>query len=189
MRHVLKAVNTYILKMLVLLAVTLSLTNCAATNKKVTQDFKPGTDFTSYKTFSWHNFSSDVHTNDQIAIQHEVEQQLSQQGFQLVTVNADLVLDLTIIKHVASPSSTGVGLSIGLPIGRHGSLGLGTNKLLGKDEKFSALIILDITAKASNQVLWRGSADEVPLDYFTLRNQAKLNPVLHDLVKQFPPKK
>ncbi|RYY76700.1 MAG: DUF4136 domain-containing protein [Gammaproteobacteria bacterium] len=170
------------------LFVTFFLTSCANTNK-VTQDFKPDTDFSSYKTFSWHNFSSDVHGNDQIAIQHEIEQQLSQQGFQLVATNADVVLDLTIIKHVASASSTGVGLSVGLPIGRHGSIGLGTSKLLGKDEKFSALIILDITAKASNQVLWRGSADEVPLDYFTLRNQAKLNPILRDLVKQFPPKK
>jgi len=67
-------------------------------------------------------------------------------------------------------------------------VGLGTNKLLGNDQKFSALIILDITAKASNQVLWRGSADEIPLEYFTLRNQPKLNLTLRDLVKQFPPK-
>ena len=188
MRQLLKYVNVYIVKTLILLAITLTLTNCATTNK-VTQDYKPGTDFSSYKTFSWHNFSSDIHSNDQIAIQHEVEQQLSQQGFQLVTANADVLLDLTLIKHLASPSSTGVGLSVGLPIGRHGSIGLGTNKLLGSDEKFSALIILDITAKATNQILWRGSADEVPLEYFTLRNQAKLNPVLRDLVKQFPPKK
>ena len=187
MRHSFKYIDNYILKTLVLLVITLSLIGCATT-KKVTQDFKSDTDFTAYKTFSWHNYSSDIHTADQIAIQHEVEQQLSQQGCQLVTTNADVVLDLTIIKHVASPSSTGVGLSIGLPIGRHGSVGLGTNKLLGNDQKFSALIILDITAKASNQVLWRGSADEIPLEYFTLRNQPKLNLTLRDLVKQFPPK-
>src|SRR4051812_39519638 len=106
MRHSLKRGNIYILKILAPLVIALSLTSCSTTNK-VTQDFKPGTDFSAYKTFSWHNFSSDIHTNDQIAIQHEVEQQLSQQGFQLVTANADVLLDLTIIKHVASPSSTG----------------------------------------------------------------------------------
>lgn len=170
-----------------LLVLALFLTSCASTNK-VTQDFKPGTDFRAYKTFSWHNFSSDIATSNQLAIQHEVEQQLSQQGFQLVSSNADLILDLTIIKHAASAPSTGVGLSIGLPIGRHGAIGLGTSKLLDKDNKFAALIILDITSQSTNAVLWRGSAEDVPMDYFSLHNQAKLNSVLHNLIKQFPPK-
>lgn len=172
-----------------LLLVLLFVTGCATKNK-VTQDFKPGTDFRSYKTFNWHNFSSDISASNQIAIQREVEQQLSQQGFQLVanTGAADLVLDLSIIKQTASASNTGVGLSIGLPIGRSGSIGLGTSKLLGNDDKYAALIILDITAQATNQVLWRGSAEDVPLDHFSLRNEAKLNSVLANLTKQFPPK-
>jgi len=166
---------------------TLTLSGCAATNK-VTQDYKPNTDFRSYKTFSWHNFSSDVVSSDQLAIQRAVEQQLSQQGFQLVTAPSDLVLDLSIIKHAASLPSTGVGISIGLPIGRHGAIGLGTSKLLGNDDKIAALIILDITAQASQQVLWRGTAEDVPLSDFTLRNQAKLNTTLRNLIQQFPPK-
>jgi Domain of unknown function (DUF4136) len=156
------------------ICVALFLSGCATS--KVTQDYKPGTDFQAYKTFSWHNFSSDITPTDQLAIQHEVEQQLSQQGFQRVSVNA------------ASASSTGVGLSIGLPIGRHGAIGLGTSKLLGNDNKFAALIILDITAQSTQQVLWRGSADDVPMDYFSLQNQAKLKGVLQNLIKQFPPK-
>lgn len=179
-----------ILKITGLLLFALIFITSCATNNKVSQDFKPGTDFSSYKTFNWHNFSSDINASNQIAIQREVEQQLSQQGFKLVPASgaADLVLDLTIIKQAASASNTGVGLSIGLPIGRHGSLGLGTSKLLGNDEKYAALIILDITVQATNQVLWRGSAEAVPLDYFSLRNQAKLNGVLANLTKQFPPK-
>ncbi|RYY04821.1 MAG: DUF4136 domain-containing protein [Gammaproteobacteria bacterium] len=164
------------------------LISACATSSKVTQDFKAGTDFHSYKTFSWHNFSSDVPASDQIAIQHEVEQQLSQQGFQLVSGAADLILDLNIIKHAASSSSTGVGLSIGLPIGRHGGLGLGTNKLLGKDTNVVALIILDVTAQSTNEVLWRGSAEDVPLDNFSVRNKDQLATVIGKLVKQFPPK-
>ena len=182
MRQILKYTGTFLL-------VLLFVTGCATRNK-VTEDFKPGTDFRSYKTFNWHNFSSDISASNQIAIQREVEQQLSQQGFQLVanTGVADLVLDLSIIKQAASTSNTGVGLSIGLPIGRSGSIGLGTSKLLGNDGKYAALIILDITAQASNQVLWRGSAEDVPLDYFSLRNEAKLKSVLANLIRQFPPK-
>jgi hypothetical protein len=171
-----------------LLLLTLLLTACATSNK-VTQDYQPDTDFRPYKTFSWHNFSSDVTNSDQLAIQHSVEQQLLLQGFQLASSNADLTLDLTIIKHAASLPATGVGISIGLPIGHHGAIGLGTSKLLNNDNQVAALIILDITAQATNQVLWRGSAEDVPMNYFSLRNQTQLNSVLQNLVKQFPPKR
>jgi hypothetical protein len=178
-------VHKFTLSFFLLLAFLL--TGCATSNK-VTQDYKPDTDFKIYKTFSWHNFSSDITPCDQLAIQHQVEQQLTQQGFQLTTNNADLTLDLTIIKHAASLAATGVGLSIGLPIGRHGAIGLGTNKLLGNDNKFAALIILDITVQSTNQALWRGTAEDVPMTYFSLHNQAKLNDILQNLIKQFPPK-
>mgnify|MGYP003480140471 CR=1 FL=1 len=48
------------------------LSSCATTNK-VTQDYKPDTDFRPYKTFSWHNYSSDVISANQVAIQRAVE--------------------------------------------------------------------------------------------------------------------
>lgn len=172
-------------RLMLLLGFT-ALMGCATANK-VTQDYKPGTDFTRYKTFSWHNFASDIPNTDQLAIQRTVEQQLNQQGFSLVANNADLVLDLNIIKQRSSSSGSGVGISIGLPIGNHGAIGLGTNKLLNGDQ-MSGLIILDITAQQTNQILWRGSAESVPLSYFFLRNQAQLNSVLRNLLNQFPPK-
>ncbi len=174
----------FIMSMALIFALTLS--GCAT--NKVTQDYKPDTDFRPYKTFSWHNFSSDVVSADQLAIQRAVEQQLTQQGFELVSGLSDLVLDLSIIKQTASASSTGLGISIGLPIGRHGSIGLGTSKLLGNEAKVAALIILDITAQASGQILWRGTAENIPLSAFTLHNQAKLNATLRKLIEQFPPK-
>ncbi len=174
----------FIMSMALIFALTLS--GCAT--NKVTQDYKPDTDFRPYKTFSWHNFSSDVVSADQLAIQRAVEQQLTQQGFELVSGLSDLVLDLSIIKQTASASSTGLGISIGLPIGRHGSIGLGTSKLLGNESKVAALIILDITAQASGQILWRGTAENIPLSTFTLHNQAKLNATLRKLIEQFPPK-
>jgi len=178
---------TYKFRLLIVLLLGGLLTACA-TSRKVSQDYKAGTDFQSYKTFSWHNFSSDITPSDQLAIQRAVEQQLMQQGFQLVSELPDLILDLTILKHAVTPSSTGVGLSIGLPIGRHGGVGIGTNKLLGKNNNLKGLIILDITAQNTNQILWRGSADDVPLSYFALHNQPELNKILVSLVQQFPPK-
>ena len=88
-------VHKYTISFLLLLACALS--GCATSNK-VTQDFKPGTDFKTYKTFAWHNFSSDITTSNQIAIQHAIEQQLALQGFKLVNALPDVVLDLNIIQ-------------------------------------------------------------------------------------------
>ncbi len=171
----------------IFLLLSFALSGCA-TSSKVTQDYKPGTNFGSYKTFNWHNFSSDIHTSNQIAIQHKIEQRLALQGFTLVTEMPDLVLDLNIIKQTATPSNTGVGLSIGVPIGRHGGIGLGTHNLLNRDKGMAGLIILDITDQKTNQIVWRGSVENVPLKYFTLEHQADLNTILINLAQEFPPK-
>ena len=172
---------------ILMMSIIAILGSCATTNK-VTQDYKPDTDFRPYKTFSWHNYSSDVISANQVAIQRAVEQQLSQQGFTLVSGLSDLVLDMTIIKQAASTRSSSLGLSIGLPLGRHGSIGLGTSKLLGEKSYTEALVILDITAQETHQILWRGTAENIPLSDFTLQNQVKLNARLRDLLQQFPPK-
>ena len=169
------------------LCIILLLNGCA-TNNRVSQDFKPGTDFSAVKTFAWHNVSSQVTNIDNVSIQRTIERELTLQGLQLVSSNPDVVLDLNIISQKSTASKTGLGLSLGLPIGNSGSLGLGTSKLLGQDNKQEGLIILDITKQASSQVIWRGTAEAVPLTYFTLRNEAQLNKVLQNLLAQFPPK-
>ncbi len=174
-------------KSAILLGAFSLLVACATTNK-VTQDFKEGTNFQQYKSFSWHNFSSDINGTDQLAIQNQIDQLLVQKGFKKVDANADVILDLNIIKQRNTGSGSGVGLSIGLPLGRHGSIGLGGSQLLDGGDKMAGLIILDITAQHTGQVIWRGSADAVPMTYFFARNQSQLQSILHDLVNQFPPK-
>lgn len=166
----------------------LSLLFACATTNKVTQDFKEGTNFQQYKSFSWHNFSSDISGTDQLAIQNQIEQLLSQKGLKKVEANADVILDLNIIKQRNTSSGSGVGLSIGLPVGRHGSIGLGGSQLLDGSDKMAGLIILDITAQQTGQVIWRGSAEAIPMTYFFARNRAQLQDILRDLVNQFPPK-
>lgn len=177
----------FIQKYLLLLLAAFVLGGCATT-QKVTQDFKPGTDYSAYKTFAWRTYSSDVPTSNQIAIQRDIEQQLTLQGLKLVSDKADLLLDINIIQQADTTPSTSVGLSIGLPIGRHGEIGLETNNLLKQGERFVGLIIVDITAGGTNQIVWRGSANDIPLDYFSLKHQQKLQQLLISLIQQFPPK-
>ncbi|HWV15923.1 MAG TPA: DUF4136 domain-containing protein [Cellvibrio sp.] len=169
-------------------ACALLLLSACASNNHISQDFKPGTDYKQLKTFSWHNVASEIPNINNIAIQRAVEENLKLQGFQLVHSNADFILDINIIAQRSTGGSTGLGLSIGLPIGNHGSLGVGTSKLLGRDDKQEGMIIIDITTQKDSQVIWRGTADAVPMNYFLLRNEPQLNAILKRLIAQFPPR-
>lgn len=178
-----------LLSALVLCGMTLlAVTGCTSANR-ITQDYKPDTNFSQYKSFSWHNYASDVAESDQIAVQKAVEKALEQKGLRLVKDNSDLLLDLNIIKQRSSDAGNSrLGVSIGLPLGNHGAIGLGTNRLLGSSDQVEGLLVLDITERDSNQVIWRGSAASIPMSYFFIRNQLQLNAVIQDVLNQFPPK-
>lgn len=166
----------------------LLLLNACASHNRISQDFKEDTDFTAVKTFAWHNVATEIPNVSNLAIQSAVEQGLAQQGLQLTTTNPDVMLDISIIAQKSAAPSSGLGLSLGLPLGNHGSIGLGTSKLLARDDQQQGLIVLDITAAANSQVIWRGTAEAVPMSYFLLRNEPQLNGILKRLAGQFPPK-
>ena len=172
---------------LLLVICSATLAGCA-TNNKINQDFKPDTDFKNFKTFSWRNFSSDIPTANNTAIKNTIEQALIQQGFQFAANDADLLLNINIVTQQKSTSSPRFGLSLGLPIGNHGAIGLGTSKLLGNNNQLEGLIIADITEAGTNQIIWRGTAEAIPINYFSLRNEHQLNALLKKLIAQFPPK-
>jgi Domain of unknown function (DUF4136) len=169
-------------------ALAITLTGCASHNK-ITQDFKSDTDFVIYKTFSWRKSSSEIKTANTAAMQTIVDTTLTQQGFQRVDTNADMLLDLSVITQSSSGKSTGVNFSVGLPIGGSGAIGLGTSKLLGHNNTQEGLFILDISTQKTNQIIWRGTLEAIPMNYFLLRNQSKLNAAIKKCVTQFPPKK
>lgn len=179
--------NLHLPLLLSALCAILLLNACASSNR-ISQDFKADTDFNRVKTFAWHNVSSEIPNINNLAIQRAVEQGLAQHGLQLVTTNPDVILDISIIAQKSSAPSTGLGISLGLPVGGNGAIGLGTSKLLARDSQQQGLIVLDITSASSSQVIWRGTAEAVPISYFLLRNELQLDAILQRLAGQFPPK-
>ena len=167
------------------LALVLIMCGCAST--KYNQDFKPGTDFGGHGTYNWLNTSSDIPGVSAQQIQRQADTQLASQGFSHTESNPDLLFDMKIVSRISTGSSTGLGLSIGLPIGRHGSIGLGGGKSMPNDKQ-EGIIIVDITDASTDSLIWRGSAEGVPLQYFSLSNEAKLAEVLRKLLSQYPPK-
>jgi hypothetical protein len=171
-----------------LLTFVLVLTSCSSA-RQISQDFKAGTDFKQYKTFSLRNNTSEIAGTKDQAIAQTIVQQLETQGFHQVAKQADLLLDINILKQQSTSAvTTGIGFGIGMPLGNHGGMSIGSSSLLGGSQKTNGVIIIDITDQVANRIIWRGNADAVPFSYFFPRNQAQLDSVLRALMAQFPPK-
>lgn len=170
---------------LMLLIAILFLTGCAG--PKYQQDYRPTTDFSHLKTYNWRQISSEIAGTDKQQIQNLADRQLTAQGFTRVASNPDFLLDMTLVTRISTGSSTGIGLSVGVPIGPRGSIGVGGGKSVPND-KLRGVIVVDATDTASNSIIWRGSAEEIPMDNFSLRSEDRLAAVLAKLLQQFPPR-
>lgn len=159
----------------------------ACAGPKFQQDFREGTDFSSLHTYNWRKVMSEVQGVDNLQLQRLADRQLNLQGFTRAESNPDMLLDMTLLTRISTGSSTGIGLSVGVPIGRSGSIGLGGGKSVPND-RFEGLILVDVTDSASNSLIWRGSAEGIPMKDFSLKAEEKLAAAIGKLLEQFPPR-
>lgn len=174
------------LKMLSVSAVLLLMlvsTGCAS--PKIVQDAKPGYSLKGYSSYQWRQFSADTLRVDQQWIQATLEQALAEQGLTRKEKGAELLLDLSVLLQEVQGGNTSVGIGIGLPVGRHGSIGLGTSNLKSS-AKLRGRVILDISASSDLQLLWRGSASEIATSQFNFPHGAALQKTLYALVANLP---
>lgn len=167
------------------LLLSLVFTGCAS-SPKVQQDFKSGTDFRGLKTYSWRSADVAISGANSAYIQGMMDDQLLLQGYIKVRENADMLLDLHGFTRASQGGNTSIGLGIGIPIGRHASIGLGTGQSLTKGKQ-EAVLMLDITHATTNNLIWRGSAEGLSLSYFKLNAESKLRGYIKALLAPFPP--
>lgn len=177
--------NTATLVRSLLLLAVLFLSACASTRYE--QDFHPDTDFTGHQTYVWRSGDTQIPGVDMVRLQRLAEEALQEQGLVMDPQAPDLLLSLQAFTRQATGGSRGVGLSIGVPIGRSGSVGIGGSRALPPAEHQEAVLILDVTEARSNQLIWRGTATGVSLDYFKLAQEEQLRRVVERLSRQFPP--
>ncbi|PUA27374.1 MAG: hypothetical protein B0W54_12375 [Cellvibrio sp. 79] len=170
---------------LLAIAALLLLGACAQT--RYSDDFKSGTEFTGLKTYQWRSVTTDIGGTDKDFLQQLADSQLRAQGFIPADKAPDLLLDLQAFSRVSTGGNTSIGIGIGMPVGRHGSVGLGTGKILGQGKQ-EGVIVVDVTQTTSNTLIWRGTAEGIPLINFSLKAQHKLGESFAQLLQQFPPK-
>lgn len=170
-----------------LLAVVALATLVACTGPSYEQDYKPGTDFnSSWERYQWRGGQSQIPGVEHQRIQQVAEQALASQGYAKDPDSPQLLLNLSALTRPATSGNRSLGLSIGLPVGRHGSVGVGGAKSLG-NERQEGVLILDITHAESRDLIWRGSATGIALKDFNLAREDQLRKALERLLAQFPP--
>ena len=158
----------------------------ACTNIKYADDYKSGTDFSGLKTYNWRAISVDIGGIDKTVLQKIADEQFRAQGFMLADTSAELLIGMQVFARASTAGNTSIGIGIGLPVGRNGSIGLGTGHLLDKGKQ-EGVIVIDITQTSSNQLNWPGNAEGIPRTHFSFTaEQTRLEPI-SKLLPPFPP--
>lgn len=170
---------------LLTLVVTFLLSGCASVH--YANDYKSDTQFNNLKTYHWRAVTVDIGGTDQALLQRLADNQLAAQGFTLDKNQPDFLVDLQVFSRQSRGGNSSIGIGIGMPVGRHGNVGLGTSQLLNKGKQ-EGVILVDITRASDNALIWRGSAEGIPLIQFSLSAEQKLGDTMKQLLGPFPPK-
>lgn len=174
--------------LLTVLTLLLLLAGCAQTSPKVTQDFREGAQFGDLKTYEVRGVNIQIQgLSDAAYISRILDQQMGMRHLYRDFESADIHVSAQVFSRTTQGAGGGLGVGIGVPIGRHAGVSLGTGQLLEGRKKISAVLVVDVTHAATQELIWRGTAQNIPLDYFTFANEPKLTQIIQQVVAQFPP--
>jgi len=161
---------------------------CSSAGPRYQQDYRPGTDFGVYRSYDWRATRSQLDTLSDERLRALAGQALSAGGYQRDTESPDILLSVNALSRPnAKRGDKSVGVSVGLPVGDRGHLGLGGNKRLPKEGEREGILLLDIFDARENRMIWRGSAEGIAMRRFEPKREDQLRAILEQLVGRFPP--
>ena len=107
-----------------------------ATQPAVDVDYDTTKDFSTLKTYQWMPATGNAASDELLVgrIRNAVDSQLQAKGHTLVQSNPDFLVAMQLSGRTAYGGSTGVGMSVGIPVGSRGRISVGG----GKDRKRTA---------------------------------------------------
>jgi Domain of unknown function (DUF4136) len=172
------------------LATCIAMTGCAS---PLTTDFDYDTaaDFGTLKTYDWMPATGNA-ASDQLLVKRirtAVDSQLQAKGHAPAPDNPDFLIAMQLSGRTAYGGSTGVGMSVGIPVGRAGRISVGGGKSK-PIEKTEGTLVLDFLDAKSKALVWQGTASgAVQPSTSPEQQQQRINEVVAQLLAQFPPKK
>jgi hypothetical protein len=173
---------------LVLIVLTVSVLGCAPL--AVNYDYDTTYDFTKLKTFDWAPSQSGSEKEELTAKRFEqaVNSQLQAKGYTRMTGSPDFLITMEGVRKTVTGGSVGVGASISVPVGSHGSMSVGGGR--SKDRvKQEGTLYLNFINPGSNALIWQGSATATLKEQTSPEEQQqRINQIIAELLKNFPPK-
>jgi hypothetical protein len=172
------------------LATCIFIVGCAS---PLTMDFDYDTaaDFAALKTYDWMPATGNAAADELLVkrIRNAVDSQLQAKGHALAAGNPDFLVAMQLSGKTAYGGSTGVGVSVGVPVGRAGRISVGGGKSKPIEKKEGTLVLDFLDAKTKSLV-WRGTASgAVQPAASPEEQQQRINEVIAELLARFPPKK
>src|SRR5262249_25826462 len=171
------------------LAACSAMIGCAA-QQTMNIDYDTGADFSTLKTYDW--MPATGNAADELLVKRirtAVDTQLQAKGHKLVADNADFLIAMQLSGKTTYGGSTGVGMSVGIPVGRAGRISVGGGKSKPIEKKEGTLVLDFLDAKTKSLV-WRATAAGAVLPNPTPDEQQKrIDEIVAQMLERFPPKK
>lgn len=151
------------------------LTSCNAVN--VSTDYDRSVNFTSYKTYSFHQKGIDklnINDLDKSRIISSIDREMATKGFTKVKSDADLVINIL----VSSSQEVRVDNDY-----RYGYWGGGYPVV---SDYTAGKIILDIIDDKRNILVWQGVGSDLNLSNVSSKNE-KIPQAINEILTKFPP--
>jgi hypothetical protein len=157
----------------------------------VTSDYDTAADFDALKTFDWMPATGNAAGDELLVkrIRSTVDAQLQAKGRTMSADNPDFLIGMELSGQTITGGSVGVGMSVGIPVGRRGSLSVGGGKSRSSEKKEGTLVMDFVDAKTKS-LIWKATVtDAVDPSASAEQKQKKIDEVIAAMLAQFPPKK
>jgi len=154
-------------------------------------DYDTAADFTVMKTFDWMPATGNAAGDELLVkkIRNAVDAQLQAKGSNIAAENPDFLIGMELSGKTITGGTTGVGVSVGIPVGRMGRVSVGGGKSKTSEKKEGTLVMSFVDAKTKSLV-WRATVtDAVNPSATPEEKQKKIDEVIAAMLAQFPPKK
>jgi hypothetical protein len=177
-------------RILVTLLVYLGMAACAAP-LVVKSDYDTTADFAALKTYDWMPATGNAAGDELLIkkIRNTVEAQLQAKGRTQAADNPDFLIGMELSGRTTYGGSVGIGMSVGIPVGRAGSVSVGGGKSTPREKKEGMLVLAFVNPK-TKELIWKSTAtDTVNPAASPEAKQQHIDEVVKAMLAQFPPKK
>jgi hypothetical protein len=170
----------------------ITIAGCATTSgMDVTFDYDTAANFDALKSFSWMPPAGNAAGDELLVkrIRTTLDTQLQAKGRTPAEANADFLIGMQLSGKSTYGGSTGVGVSVGIPVGRAGRVSVGGGKSQAIEKKEGQLV-LDFVDPKTKSLLWRATASgAVNPKTLPEEQQQRINAVIAEMLSYFPPAK